>query len=247
MPAMSPPPTASGIRARNRAALEAEIRTVARRHLAAHGAAALSLRAVARDLDLVPSALYRYLSSRDDLLTLLIVDAYDELGDAVDAALEGVEGVGSRAAARERFLTIATTLRGWALANPAEYALLYGSPVPDYQAPPERTTEAGTRVLVRVLELAGTTPAPAEIAGTRPDTQRAGAAALERLAADPEVSRHGVSPDGLQRALAAWNLVMGAVSSELFEQLGPGVSAEPDAVFAAQADLAAALLFDAAG
>ena len=67
---------ADGIRARNRAALEQEILRVAREELRRHGAAALSLRAVAREMGMAPSALYRYIKDRDDLLTLLIVSAY---------------------------------------------------------------------------------------------------------------------------------------------------------------------------
>ena len=60
---------------------------IGRQHLADYGAAALSLRAVTRDLGMVSSAVYRYVASRDELLTLLVVDAYTELGDAVDARL----------------------------------------------------------------------------------------------------------------------------------------------------------------
>ena len=73
---------AQGARARVRAELTEEIKAVARRHLAESGAAALSLRAVARDVGMVSSAVYRYFPSRDDLLTALIVEAYDALGTA---------------------------------------------------------------------------------------------------------------------------------------------------------------------
>ena len=50
------------------------------------GAAALSLRAVARDLGMVSSGIYRYVDSRDELLTRLIVDSYSSLAGAVRAA-----------------------------------------------------------------------------------------------------------------------------------------------------------------
>ena len=80
-----------------------DIVRIGRQHLATDGAAALSLRAVARDLGLVSSAVYRYVASRDELLTLLVVDGYDELGDAVDAALErGGPRRLPRAAGRDR-------------------------------------------------------------------------------------------------------------------------------------------------
>ena len=75
-----------GKRARNRAVVEAQILTVARQHLATQGAAALSLRAIARDLGMVSSGIYRYVESRDELLTRLIVDSYTSMTHAVRAA-----------------------------------------------------------------------------------------------------------------------------------------------------------------
>src|SRR6478609_10359339 len=87
-------------RQRARAQTLADITTIGRQHLATEGAAALSVRAVARDLGVVSSAIYRYVRSRDDLLTLLVVDGYDELGDAVDEA----EGAIARDDFRGRFL-----------------------------------------------------------------------------------------------------------------------------------------------
>src|SRR5207248_3208991 len=74
--------------ARDRARIELtdEIKAVARRHLAEHGSAALSLRAVAREVGMVSSAVYRYFPSRDELLTALIIDAYDAVGERAEAA-----------------------------------------------------------------------------------------------------------------------------------------------------------------
>src|SRR6195952_410375 len=120
-----------------------DITRIGREHLASEGAAALSVRAVARDLGVVSSAIYRYVRSRDDLLTLLVVDGYDELGDAVDQGLAEIPVDDHR----ERFLTVGRTVRAWALREPATYALLFGSPVPGYHAPAEQTTGPGTRVI----------------------------------------------------------------------------------------------------
>src|SRR6266542_2658703 len=122
--------TAPSIRARVRAEMTEEIKAVARRHLAADGAN-LSLRAVARDLGMVSSALYRYFASRDDLLPALILDAYDSLGDAVERADAAVD----RGDVLGRWLAACRAVRAWALANPHQYALIYGSPVPGYRAP----------------------------------------------------------------------------------------------------------------
>src|SRR5436305_8683707 len=117
--------TAAGTRARVRAELTREIAEVARRHLASAGAAALSLRAVAREMGMASSAVYRYFPSRDDLLTTLIVEAYDAIGEAAEAA----DAAAPAADLRGRLRAVFRATREWALAHPHEYALVYGSPV----------------------------------------------------------------------------------------------------------------------
>jgi AcrR family transcriptional regulator len=135
-------------RERARAELTREIVDTARAHLAAEGAASLSLRAVARDLGMVSSAVYRYFPSRDDLLTRLIIDAYNALGDAVDAR----EAAVPRDDLLGRWLAVAHASRDWALAHPQEWALVYGSPVPGYAAP-EDTIGPGTRVSTTLVAI----------------------------------------------------------------------------------------------
>jgi AcrR family transcriptional regulator len=129
---------------RVRAEITREITDIARTQLAADGAAALSLRAVARDLGMVSSAVYRYFGSRDELLTALISDGYDALGEAVEKADAACPRDGY--AARWRSATRAG--RDWAVAHPHEYALLYGSPVPGYQAPEEAIAPAARSAAV---------------------------------------------------------------------------------------------------
>lgn len=134
-------------RADNRAHMETAIRRLGREHLSTHGAAGLSLRAIARELGVVSSAVYRYVPSRDDLLTMLLVEGYTDLADTVDAAVDDVPDDDPRG----RIRACAVTLRAWAVADPARWALLYGSPVPGYAAPPEQTALPGTRVVARLL------------------------------------------------------------------------------------------------
>ena len=110
-------------RAQARAAMTADIKRIARSHLAEHGADGLSLRAVARDLGVVSSAVYRYVASRDELLTLLIIDAYDAVGEAAERAAAD-DGAGAEA----RWVRTCCALRSWAVAHPHDYALVYGSP-----------------------------------------------------------------------------------------------------------------------
>jgi AcrR family transcriptional regulator len=223
------PPTTA--RERARAELTAEITDLARAQLATVGAAGLSLRAVARELGMASSAMYRYFASRDDLLTRLIIDGYDALGLAAEQADDPT------AAPRERWLAVCRAVRAWALAHPHEYALLYGSPVPGYSAPPD-TVPAAARVglvLGRVLgdaARAGTLP-PAS--GTDPST----------VSADLVAVFGGHSP-GLDdrvraRALLAWSSLYGAVSFELFGHFVGSVT-DADAFFDdAMVDLAGLL------
>src|SRR5690242_3974174 len=134
-------------RARARAELTLEIKRVARRQLTEVGAAALSIRAVTRELGMVSSAIYRYFPSRDDLLTALIVDTYDEVGEAAEQAAASTRG-----GVEKRFGAVATAIRAWAVANPQDYALVYGSPVPGYAAP-EDTIAPAARVALAALQI----------------------------------------------------------------------------------------------
>src|SRR5579863_1807744 len=170
---MAPPNTASRaatVRERARAELSREIKEEARRQLAASGADGLSLRAVAKELGMVSSALYRYYPSRDDLLTVLIIDAYDALGAAAESAAAGDSAAGGTAAggqaapARARWVATCHAVRGWAVANPHEYALIYGSPVPGYRAP-EATIGPAARVPLAFAGLLGEALARGELGG----------------------------------------------------------------------------------
>ncbi len=101
-------------RERARAEITAEILDAARGYLATDGAPALSLRAIARDLGMASSALYRYFKNRDELLTSLIIDAYDSLGMAAEARETAVE----RSDLPGRFTAVCAAVRAWALAHP---------------------------------------------------------------------------------------------------------------------------------
>ena len=190
-------------RERARAELTQEIKQEARRQLAAHGAQGLSLRAVARELGMVSSALYRYFPSRDELLTALIIDAYDALGQAAEAADAGRPP----ADIRRRWRATCHAVRNWALAHPHEYALIYGSPVPGYQAP-QATIASATRV----ARVAGGLVADAW-RDTRP------AEAGHPAASVADAIAPGVPGALIARLLIAWTQLFGMISFELFGQL----------------------------
>ena len=203
----------------------ADIVAIGREHLAAGGAEALSLRAVARDLGVVSSAVYRYVASRDELLTLLVIDAYDELGDAVDAAVDAVDAADHRA----RFFALGRAVRAWARAEPARYGLIFGTPVPGYHAPAERTTQPGTRVvltLVRILVEAHRAGALDE--ATEVPTTAGLVGDLDRIRA--EISAD-LPDDVLARGLFVWPALFGAVSFEVFGQYGTDTFTDPESLF----------------
>lgn len=222
-----------GPRARRRAEVAAALLEAARAELARVGAAGLSLRAVARELNMAPSALFRYVDGRDELLTLLIVDAYERLGASVERAESEVE----RADLRGRWRAICASFRAWAREHPHEYALLYGSPVPHYHAPPERTGPAGTRVTDLLLAIGAQAPAP-------PDPEpMPGFPSVEQLAPVARaMGAQSLDARAATRGLLAWTTLTGAVSSELFEQAGEDI-ARLDGPFRAAVALGEWLLF----
>ncbi len=202
---------AGGARERVRAELTREIAQVARRQLAVEGAAGLSLRAVARELGMASSAIYRYFPSRDELLTTLIVDGYNAIGEAAERS----EAKSAPDDYPGRWFALAHAARDWALAHPHEYALLYGSPVPGYQAPHDTLAPA-----VRATAVYGRLVTGACRAGTL--TTRSAVAPSAPLAEDAARIRAAVMPevpdDVLLRALSVWTGLFGWLNFELFGQ-----------------------------
>jgi AcrR family transcriptional regulator len=196
----------------------ADILRIAHQQLTTEGSAGLSLRAIARELGLVSSAIYRYVPSRDELLTLLIEESYTAFGDAVEAA----EARCRRDDLGRRWLTIGRAVRRWAVANPAEWALLYGSPVPGYHAPPERTTAAGSRVPLLVLGLL----ADAQLEPSEDDPPMTAALHRELERVSPALPG-ALKPEILARGLLAFSSLCGLVSLELFGQFTNTVTQFP--------------------
>lgn len=124
---------------------QAEIKSIARQQMAAEGNESLSLRAVARQMEITAPALYRYFASRDDLITALIVDAFNGLADAMLIAdTEQIEQRG-QSAYGARLQAVMLAYRAWALAHPTDFGLIYGTPIPGYHAPSEITAAASAR------------------------------------------------------------------------------------------------------
>jgi AcrR family transcriptional regulator len=180
-------------RARVHEEVSAEILAVARTHLARDGAAGLSLRSVARDLGLAPSALYRYYPGRDALLSALILSAYGSLADEAERASAAAYAATGGDAER--------------------WSLIVGTPVPGYEAPPD-TVVPYARLAAALLRpvLDAKAEGRQQPAGTPPalsETLRAAVAPVaEAFPGLPEAQ--------VVLALQAWTTLIGAISLELF-------------------------------
>ncbi len=211
-------------RERARAAFMADLLDAGRARLVADGPAALSLRAVARDLGVASSAVYRYLPSRDALLTILIVEAYDAVGAACEDAAQAARAAGEPPA--QVWLAVGRAFRAWALANPRAYELIYGTPVPGYAAPQDTIVPA-TRLWAVVVGIVLDAHADGTLDPAGPDFDDDGLVdpgVLEfaaRIAeapgrADALAARPGWSAQEAVRSFTLVTALLGAVTAELF-------------------------------
>nr|WP_221308454.1 TetR/AcrR family transcriptional regulator [Nocardiopsis mwathae] len=205
-------------RERVREATSQEIKQIARRHLVEQGPPGVSLRAIAREMGMTAPGLYRYFNSLDDLLSSLTADFFTELAEAVTAAdrslpHDDVDG---------RILASLRALRTWALANRAEFALMFGPPGPHHHRDHERgaTLEAGQRFAAiffalfdRLLrERRFEVPDEAELS---PVLCRQ----LEAFAEQTGFATENVPLGALHVLTSCWVRIYGLVCMEVFEHL----------------------------
>jgi AcrR family transcriptional regulator len=202
-------------RDRTRETTREELKAAALRQIAENGVPAFSLRAVAREMGLTAPALYRYFKDREALLGALIVDAFTSFGDSLEKALE------SRPAADHfgRMMAICAAYRGWAIANPQRYGLLFGTPVPHARPAPEihDTGQRSFGVLLRALaaaHAAGALRTPPAMDGPSPLLARR----LKALRVNDVLPYPATV---IRQALTTWSWIHGLVSLELCGQL-PG-------------------------
>lgn len=214
--------TATTRRERARVATSAEIVTTARRLLVEHGIEGVTLRAIAREMGMTAPGLYRYVNSHEDLMTGLITSLFDEATGCLEAARDAArhEHVGVR------MLAVCRAFRRWALANPAELALVFGSPIPGFSVPEEGPTEEAGRRFCGVflglfIELWQRQPFPVREDEDIDPGLRAGLDAWSPVELN--------LPAGvLELFLRCWMRLYGAVTMEGFGQLAWAVEdAEP--------------------
>jgi AcrR family transcriptional regulator len=201
---------------------------LAREQIADSGAANLSLRAISRNLGMASSAIYRYFPSRDQLLTVLIIESYEQLGEAVEQAearCDRLDFIG-------RWRAVAHSARQWALEHGADYGLIFGTPIPGYVAPVD-TIGPATRYVAVLLNIL----VDLQSAGRRPRGLPTISAALHR---EYEMMRDRVAADVSDELLlvgvSAWMNLFGALTFELFGHLH-NVLDEPGAHFETMVEL----------
>ncbi len=207
----SPAPTR---RARQRAAAIEEIKALARRQLAEQGPGALSLRAIAREMGTAPSALYRYFPSHSDLVTVLCVEAYD----SVAAALISARDAQPPDDHIRQWLAICQAYRRWSLGNRSDFALIFGTPLPGYEAPAEVTAAAAGRsigvaadVFAAAVRAGAADPSRAQVPADLAAGALSGALLGDRSPACP--------PRLAGIVLSAWASLLGYLVAEIFGSL----------------------------
>ncbi|WP_434590278.1 TetR/AcrR family transcriptional regulator [Brevibacterium sp. 1718] len=206
-------------RQRARIETEAQITAIGNRMIDDEGVDGLSLRAIARELGVVSSAVYRYVKSRDELLTILIRDAFTQIADAVDEALAGERSV----------RVLALTMLDWSRTYPNRWSLIYGTPIAGYEAPREETVVPGTRIMVALASLVAESATGTEAANGAGAARGAQSAEAQELSATLEPLRQGLDELGLDyddsvilETITVWVAIVGLINGLRFGQFGPG-------------------------
>jgi AcrR family transcriptional regulator len=212
--------------------LQEAIKETAWKQIAEFGAPALSLRAIARELKITAPAIYNYFPRRDDLVTALIVDAYTSLGESQNAALENA----SEKDIVARFSALGIAYRDWAVTHPQRYQLIFGTPIPKYDAPEDTTTPAAAWALVPLTEALQTLYEAGKLQVERlPELTPALKFMLEEWRKFVVRSGGGVHIEVLYLSYVIWAHVHGLVSLELGHQT-PSFVTDPGEIFRREVD-----------
>lgn len=194
--------------------LQEAIKETAWKQIAEYGAPALSLRAIARELKITAPAIYNYFPDRDALVTALIIDAYKSFGDSQLEARDAIPA--SDLSGRMKAIGIA--YRTWAHKYPQRYQLIFGTPIPGYEAPLMEVLPSAARslsALVSVIE-------QLRVAG------KLSVNSFPEVKSDYKISfetwkRYGGDADMLSMSVAMviWSRVHGIVSLEIANNLPP--------------------------
>lgn len=236
-PKASEEPDRPSRRERARAATIEEIKQTALQLMRDHGTTDLRFSDIAREMGMTAPALYRYFSDRDELLTELIVDAYDDLGTTVADAREKLPSDDLPG----RFLAVAQAYREWAKREPQQFALIFGLPVPGYVAPEEGpTTEAARRAMQQLKSLFGDAAAQGVLG--RPAIQDVDESVAACVMFEETALGDGAYPlpaETFQATISCWASLHGFVSLETYGHFDFVTPEARDALFVSTVRLAA--------
>ena len=215
-------------RERLRAQTFNEIKQTARYQMREHGAASISLRAIAREMGMSAPAIYRYFANYSELITSLIIDAFTSLADALEKADQRIVAAASDLNSAEthhnRLKTLGLTYRDWATKWPQDYLLIFGTPLPNYTAAVEQTEPATQRVYQSLITVLASAQNNGHLKSAESRTQSAPATAALQ-AKWQTTSSSELSPEVVQAAVAYLAMLEGLVSMELAQRF-ESVSAE---------------------
>lgn len=206
---MSPRPKTLAPDGRN---LQQAIKETAWQQIAEFGASALSLRAIARALNITAPAIYNYYPSRDELVTTLINDAYTMLGDTQRAALE----LAPQGDLSGQFRSLGLAYRAWAVNYPQRYQLIFGTPLPGYHAPQDETVPAAQWALQPLISVLATLEAAGRL---RMDRSAPLTPELQSMLEAWQAFGAGAPIEVLYHALVVWSRVHGLVMLEIGGQM----------------------------
>ena len=204
--------------------LQEAIKDTAWKQIAEFGAPALSLRAIARELKITAPAIYNYFPSRDHLVTALIVDAYTSLGDSQKSTLENV----AKKDSASRFSTLGIAYRDWAVTYPQRYQLIFGTPIPNYDAPEDTTTPAAAWALLPLIQTVKALHVEGNLRVGKLAKLTSKLKAM--LEAWEQFTGGVVEIEVLYVAYVVWSRVHGLVALELGKQL-PSFFTDPGEIF----------------
>lgn len=193
-----------------------EIKTTARKLMTQRGTAGLSMRAIARELGMTAPALYYYYTNLDELITTLILEDYHALADAMEQARDQHE-TGSY---RQQLVAVLEAYRQWALDHPIDFQLIYGNPIPGYEAPAQLTIPAASRGLAVPTGIiaaglaAGEFRLPQETIDLPPSILKA----IQQVAEERD---YETPVEAVYLAVTGWTQVHGLVSLELYDAFQP--------------------------
>ncbi|GAB1421439.1 TetR/AcrR family transcriptional regulator [Anaerolineales bacterium] len=219
------------IREEQRQQMTHDIKRSARELMKDKGSAGLSLRAIARDLGITAPAIYNYFPKLDDLITALIIDAFQDLIRFMESASQPAESPSMTA----NFKAALLAFRRWALLNPIQFQLLYGNPIPGYERPLQETQQIAQqphRLLVELFETA---------------MQNGELVINPEIKIPPEIDQHlqliaAYSPFEqnldlkiIYMLIVAWTRIQGVLMLEMYQHLTVIVG-NPEVFFEAQVD-----------